>query len=164
MEYNIVTNQKIVNLFKESKYFKMSLGYASTKRDKSNELILNDKDDFAFFYNKRYNTTIIGQGLIGDISFYIDYYIHDDLIAFYYEKEEFIFELEMDIIKQRGIDFYLGHLIKKCSEQRTSKETEEKRKEEEQKISYAEKIFKNPGSVTYEDLQKYIQEKNANRL
>lgn len=157
MEYNIVSNKKIIDLFKTSKYFKFSLGFASTTKSVSGDLVLNEKDDFAYFYNVRYKTTIVGQGLIGDISFYIDYYIHDDLIAFYYDKEEFIFNLDMDIIKERGIDFYLGHLIKNCAEQ-MSERAKEQKKEEERK-SYSEKIFKNPGAVTYEDLQKYMQEK-----
>jgi hypothetical protein len=157
MEYNIVSNKKIINLFKTSKYFKFSLGYTSTTKSVSGDLVLNEKDDFAYFYNMRYKTTIVGQGLVGNISFYIDYYIQDDLIAFYYDKEEFIFNLDFGIIQERGIDFYLGHLIKSCTEQISERVREEKR--EEEKKSHSEKIFKNPGAVTYEDLQKHIQEK-----
>jgi hypothetical protein len=163
MEYNIVSNQKIINLFKTSKHFKFSLGYTSTKKDKSGDLVLNEKDDFAYFYNIRYKTTIVGQGLIGNISFYIDYYIQDDLIAFYYNKEEFIFDLDLEIINKKGIDFYLGHLIKNCSEQMSERNQEDKRKEEDKK-AYIDKVLKNPGAVTYEDLQKYMQEKSGNRL
>jgi len=162
MEYNIVSNQKIINLFKTSKHFKMSLGYASTKKDKSGDLVLNEKDDFGFFYNTRYKTTIVAQGLIGNISFYIDYYIQEDLIAFYYDKEEFIFDLDLGVISQKGIDFYLGHLIKSSSEQLGERSQEQK--QEDEKVYDSEKIFKNPGAVTYEDLQKYMQEKSKRTL
>ena len=57
MAYNIVTNFKIINEFKKrSRYFKINLGIVNTV-DKNGNRILNDKDNFANFYNTSYKTT-----------------------------------------------------------------------------------------------------------
>ena len=65
-----------------------------------------------------------------------------------------------DIINKKGVDFYIGHLIKN-SNQLMEKRTGTKLgivKEE----SLDEIIMKNPGSMTYEQLQKYIASKKNN--
>ena len=96
--YNIVTNYKINQIFKSgSKYFKLNLGLSSTSPNSAGDRVFNDKDDFAFFYNTTYQTTIQAQGSIGNIKFYTDHYIKLDQIAFYYDKEEFIFEFDYKI-------------------------------------------------------------------
>ena len=56
---------------------------------------------------------INGQGKIGNIKFYTDHYINEDKLAFYHDKEEFIFDFDHQMVKEKGVDFYLGHLIKK---------------------------------------------------
>ena len=58
MAYNIVTNFKIINEFKKrSRYFKINLGIVNTV-DKNGNRVLNDKDNFANFYNTSYKATI----------------------------------------------------------------------------------------------------------
>jgi len=166
MEYSIVTNYKINTIFKNgSKYFRVTLGYSSTTEGQGGDRNLSKKDDFAYFYNTRYRTTIQGQGRIGNISFYTDHYITKDQLAFYYDKEEYVFDFDMNLVKEKGVDFYLGHLIKKIETELKNKESEERVKQtlpEEKPI--AETISMTPGAVKYTDLKAYLDKKNAERL
>ncbi len=69
------------------------------------------------------------------------------------------------MIKDKGIDFYLGHLLKKME---TEYEERMKKSEEKQldvkKEGNAETLKLNPGAVTYDDLKKYLEQKNKNRF
>ena len=102
MEYNIVTNTSILGVIKTYKNFKKSMGFATTL-EKNNERVLSDADKFAYFYNKRYNAAILGEGYIGDISFYNDYFIKEDQIAVYVGEEEFVFDFDWKLCKEKGI-------------------------------------------------------------
>ena len=162
--YNVVTRPSLILELKKSKYYKQSLGLVPTV-EKNGSRVFNDKDTFSHFYNTQYNTTIYRQGTIGDITFYIDYYINEDLVAIYLNTEEFIFNFEHTVVKQKGIDFYLGSLFKKIET-----ENEEKIKEAEGKKIEIKKevnpgvVLSNPGNVTYEDLKAYLAQKNQNRM
>lgn len=172
MEYNFVTNSKIVQVFKSYKHFKVQLGFANfvDKGDPNGFKSLNDKDDFAYFYNKRYNTTIYGQGRIGDISIYTDHYIHDNLIAIYVGKEEFVFDFDFDICREKGIEKYLGSFLKQVDTEMEKLREEHKQKKEEAKpvgnpykLVYGHPEF-SPGSVTFEDLKAYQAAKLAGKI
>jgi hypothetical protein len=166
MVYNIVTNYSLVNELKKSKYFKINLGLASTMI-KNGDRILNDKDKFALYYNNQYRTTIYAQGNIGDIKIYNDVFIKEPLIAVYigHDFEEFVLTIDFNIIKEKGIDFYLGHILK------TIEEENEKRvkTKQEEKINVSKKqgnsdaITKTPGMVTYDDIKEYLKKQNEQR-
>jgi hypothetical protein len=112
-KYNIVTNSKINNVFKsKSRYYRVNLGLVATIESKSGDRVMNSNDEFAYYYNTMYRTTVLAQATVGDIRIYIDHYIIDDKIAFYFDKEEFIFDFDEKMVKEKGADFYLGHLIK----------------------------------------------------
>lgn len=167
MTYNIVTNYKINQIFKnKSKYYKVNLGLASTTESQQGDRFLNTKDGFAYFYNSTYNTTIQGQGNIGNIKFYTDHYIKEDKIAFYYDKEEFIFDFDEKIVTEKGVDFYLGHLIKTIEVENEDRINKKKEQVEEQKKQTGDssKIFSNPGTVNYADLMEYMKQRNSERL
>jgi len=163
--YSIVTNLQIIQEVKKSKYFKMSLGYTATMPDNSGNRKNFDKDGFAFFYNNLYKTTIYGQGIIGDLHFYVDYYITDSKLAIYTEKnEEYILEFSKIILNEKGIDAYLGCLLKELDEKIEERSLNgQKRKEDEKKKANAEALFKNPGAVSYEDLKAFMDQKNKER-
>ena len=162
--YNVVTRPSLIVELKKSKYYKQSLGLIPTI-EKNGARVFNDKDTFSHFYNTQYNTTIYRQGTIGDITFYIDYYITDDLFAIYLNTEEFIFDYEPSVVKQKGIDFYIGSLFKKIET-----ENEERIKEAEGKKIEIKKeanpglVFSNPGNVTYDDLKAYLAQKSQNKM
>lgn len=167
MDYNIVTNHKIVQVFKKSKHFVVNLGYSSTTETNTGDRILNKKDDFAFFYNTTYKgATILAHGKIGNISIYSDPYIFEDKIAFYYNKEEFIFDFDQKMVDEKGVDFYLGHLIKTINEkyQERIKQEEERKEQQKKTVGSSDKVFANPGNVTYADLKAYMDRKSAERL
>lgn len=167
MKYNIVTNYKLIQLFKKSKYFQLSLGYASTVESQTTgERFLSDKDKFAYFYNTQYKTTIMCQGAIGTILLYTDHYIKEDKIAAYCDAEEFIFDFDDKLFLEKGIDFYLGSILKKIEIDHSSRLEKKKEYTEEikSKVGNPDLLTKNPGSVTYADVKSYMEKKNRERM
>jgi hypothetical protein len=161
---SIVSNFQVLQNFKKSRYFRVSLGLVPTV-EKNGSRVYNDKDRFAKFYNIQYNTTIYGQGNVGDIKFYVDHYIKDSSFAVYTEDfQEFLFQLDTLLIRDKGIEFYLGHILKTTEEQYDERvKANELKKIEEKPTGFAEKIFSNPGNVNYEDLKAYLAEQNKKR-
>jgi hypothetical protein len=165
MGMHIVTNFQIINEMKKSPFFRVSLGLVPTV-EKNGSRSFNDKDKFSWFYNTRYKTTIYGQGNVGDIRFYTDHYIKDQLLAVYFgdNYEEFIFDLDLAMISSKGVDFYIGHIIKEVETryEELIKNNELKKLEEKPKGN-ASKVIQNPGAVSYEDLKAYLEEQRRNR-
>jgi hypothetical protein len=165
MALNIVTNYKIIGEMKKSRHFMMSLGFVATIEN-NGARTFNDKDKFSFFYNSQYKTTIYAQGSVGDIRFYTDHYINNDVLAVYTGDtfEEFIFDFDPAVVREKGIDFYLGHILKETDLKHQERvEQNELRKMEEKPKGDAGKIINNPGSVTYEDLKAYLDEQRKSR-
>jgi len=161
---NIVTNYQILQEFKKSKYYKVNLGIVPTI-EKNGTRKFSDTDPFAFNYNSNYNTTIYGQGNIGTIKFYTDHYITDPIFAVYsLDFEEFIFDFDPIMLREKGIDNYLGFIIKTVEEEYDARvAANELKKKEEKPKGNAENIFSNPGNVNYEDLKEYLKNKNKER-
>ncbi len=159
MEYNIVSSLNIINEIKTYKNFVVSLGY-SNYTGNLEEKVLNDKDRFAYFYNTKYKTTIYGCGYIGNINFYRDSYITNNQIAIYFNKEEYVFEWDSKLAKEKGIEWFLGHLLKKIDEEIKGKEEiKEQKLEGAIKMGDPYKVINNPGSVTFEDIRAYQEAK-----
>ena len=161
---NIVTNYQILQEFKKSQYFKVNLGLVPTV-EKNGTRKFNGDDQFAFSYNNNYNTTIYGQGNIGNIKLYTDHYITDPIFVVYtMDFEEFIFDFDRIMLRDKGIDKYLGFIIKTTEEQYDERvNANALRKVEEKPKGNAENIFANPGNVNYEDLKEYLKNKNKER-
>jgi len=157
---NIVTNFKIISLMKRSNFYRVNLGLVATV-EKNGSRSYNDKDKFSWFYNNRYNTTIYGQGNVGDIKFYTDHYINEDVLAVYYgdNLEEFIIDLDEDHINQKGVDSYLGSILKDVHQRYEElKKNNELKKLEEINKGDATKISNNPGQVSFDDIKAYYEE------
>lgn len=166
MGLNIVIGYHNLNNFKKSRYFRQNLGIVPTI-EKNGSRVGNDKDKFSFHYLSIYNSTIFGQGNVGDIKFYIDHYIKDNSLAVYYGDnfEEFIFTLDPKYIQEKGVDSYLGFLLKSVEEKyEERKKADELKKLEPKPVGVAEKVTKNPGQVTYEDLKAYIEQQRQERF
>lgn len=162
---HVVSSFQIVGEFKKSRYFRQNLGLVATI-DRNGRRILNDKDRFSHHYNSMYKTTIYGQGNVGDIKFYTDHYIKDETFAVYYGDnfEEFIFKFDFNLVKEKGIDFYLGHIIKQVEEKYEEKvKNDELKKIEPKPIGDPDMVFKNPGAVTYADLKAYLEKRQKQR-
>ncbi len=163
---NIVSSFGIIDYFKTSKFFRKNLGLIGTV-EKNGSRAFNERDKFAFFYNSQYRTVIYAQGNIGDIRFYTDHHIRDNKIAVYYNDnfEEFLYDFDIDITKEKGIDFYLGNILKRTEEgyEERLKENEIRKLDEKPKGD-PNKIITNPGAVTYEDVKEYLKMKQAERF
>jgi len=163
---NIVCSDNLISYFRLSNYFRQNLGLVATV-DKNGKRVFNDKDKFSFYYNNLYKTTIYAKGNIGNIRIYSDFYIRDEVIAIYYNDnfEEFVFSIDKNLIKEKGMDFYLGHLLKQVEEEyQIRKEKQELKKIEEKPIGDPTKVLNNPGQVSYEDIKAYLEEKRKNRI
>lgn len=162
---HVVSGFHTVNHFKRSRYFRQNLGLVATV-EKNGRRIYNEKDKFSNFYNTQYKTIIYGQGNVGDIKFYSDHYIKDDTFAVYFGEnfEEFLFNFDHNIVKEKGIDFYIGSILKQVEEKYEEKvKNEELRKLEPKPLGDADMVFKNPGAVTYADLKAYLEKKQKER-
>lgn len=165
MDYNIITNYSINQFLKtNSKYYKVNLGQSLTFEDKSGDRVLNQKDQFAFVYNKFYKAQIFKQGMIGDITFYTDHDIREDIIVLYIDREEFVHQFDRNFIQLKGVDAYLGHILKISQEEFEKINNEESESVDTHKIGESDKVIQNPGSVTYADLKAYLEKKNQERL
>jgi len=165
MAVNIVTNFQIISKIRTSAYFKTNLGLIATV-EKSGRRKHNEKDAFSIYYNTGYNTIIYGQGNIGDIKFYTDHYIKEPLMAVYFGDtfEEFIFEWDDRLFREKGMDFYIGHILKEVETKYEEKvKNDELKKLEEKPAGNAEALFSNPGEVSFADVQAYLEKKRQER-
>lgn len=165
--YNIVTNYKINQLIRfSSKYYKVDLGYSITAESNSSDRVYGKIDKFAHFYNTYYKASILGQGSIGNITFYTDHHIKEDKIAFYFKQEEFVFDFDMKLMKEKGMDTYLGHFLKTIEVEYLDRVDRQKVQKENniEKVGDHTKIFKNPGNVSYEDLKAYLENQRLERM
>jgi len=165
MAINVITSYQVAQVFKTSRYFRQNLGLVITV-DKSGRRDMNRKDEFAFFYQNQYRTTIYAQGNIGDVRFYVDHLIKDNTFAIYTGEtfEEFLYTFDTKLIKEKGIDHYIGFLLKDVDLKYEEKvKTEELRKLEPVPEGDPEKLFTNPGSVTYADVKAYLEKKQKER-
>jgi len=164
MAVNIVSSYNISLEFKRSRYYRQSLGLVATV-EKNGSRVFNDKDQFSKFYNQSYRTTIYAQGSVGDIRFYVDHMIHDDNFAVYVGEtfEEFINTFDRNLVSEKGIDFYLGYLLKSADEAYDEKVKNDQLNKIEREDGNADKVLLNPGNVTYEDLKAYMEKKQAER-
>ena len=165
MAYNVVTNSFVIQEVKKCRYFKINLGLAATV-DRNGNREFNDKDKFSYYYNTQYRTTIYAQGNVGDIKFYTDVFIKDPVMAIYVgsENEEFLIDVDFELIKEKGIDFYLGHILKKVEEEHEERiKANTEKKAEPKPAGNSEMVTFNPGAVRYEDLKAYLEQQNAQR-
>ncbi len=169
MNFYIVTGRDVSNIFRTCAFFKQSLGMVSTV-EKNGTRQLNQSDKFAFYFNSLYKTTLYGSGNIGDIKVYYDLYINDGSIAIYIEEDdvydEFVYKYDKKLHEEKGIDKYLGYLLKESELEYERRKEEIKVKEEQkQKIKGdPNKVFTNPGNVTYEDILAYKLSQNKDRF
>lgn len=165
MALNIVAGHNTINKFKKSRYFRVNLGLSSTV-EKNGKRLINDKDKFSNFYYSSYKSPLYAQGNVGDIRFYTDHYVKDDTIAVFYNDnfEEFLFEWSDEKIQEKGVDSFLGHILKNVEEMYEERvKNEELRKIEIKPEGNAEMILKSPGNVSYADLKAYLEKKQKER-
>jgi hypothetical protein len=166
--YKIVSSKTIVSFFNSSKYFKKSLGkiYLGNVKNEM-KLDLSKQEDFVkFYYEKSNGSKIFKEGNIGQIEFYTDFNIKNELI-FFYEQWDFTFQFNKQILNDKGIEGYLGSIIKEIETnyienlKKTQKEKEVvKELSPIEKIEMAkQKLKTNPGMITYDDVKEILKSK-----
>ena len=165
MSLNIVFSYPQSQMFKSSRYFRQNLGLVTTV-ESNGRRGMNKNDPFSYFYLTQYKTTIYAQGNVGDIKFYIDHGIKDNTFAIYTGDtfEEFLYTFDYSYIKGKGIDNYLGFLLKDVDlKYEEMVKNNELKKLEIQQEGDPEAIFRNPGNVTYADFKAYLEKKQKER-
>jgi hypothetical protein len=169
--YNFVTGIDISITFKQSTLFKTNLGRSITTRQKESDrsgerhvtkFSINDSDVFVKFYYEKFKTIIQSVGNIGSINFFTDHYLKNDQIVVYYKEKEFVFTHDLVILKNKGVDNYLGYIIKEIETKYIDQVKDAKDivlEEDLDANGNPDKLFTNPGAVSYEDLKKYIKQK-----
>lgn len=167
MIYNVVTNPLVMDQIKKCRFFKKNLGIISTV-DKGVSRDYNDKDRFAYSYQTTYKTFIYAQGNVGNIKFYIDHAINQPSLAVYCGEnfEEFLFEFDIEKVKEKGIDHFLGHMLKETDTlyEERAKNNLLKKEEQKRQEGDANKVLTNPGAVTYADVKAYLELQNQQRF
>lgn len=167
MATNIVTSPEIVKYFKTCKYFRQNLGLVQSI-DKNGTKAINDQDKFSYFYYSQYKAQIFAQGNVGDVKFYIDYGINDATVAVYFSDmfDEHIQNFDFDVFKNKGIEFYIGHILKTVEEKHEERKRNQELKKQEidTQVGDPTKLFNNPGAVTYADVKAYLENKQKQRF
>lgn len=162
--YNIVSNQHINNEFKKSNYYKTTLGRSlSVKKNGKREFRLDEEEQFIKFYMDEYRSVLYRMGKIGRLNFFVDHYLKEDLIIFFYKEKDFIFEHSPALLRSNGVNAYLSSFIEKIeTEYKDEMEGVSGIKIDGEEEDPKEKIMSNPGAVTYEDIKKYYKNKGKN--
>lgn len=156
--YNFVSTHSINQEFKKSNLYKRNLGRAlSVKENDRRVFKLNDDDVFVKFYLQKYKTVIYSEGNVGQINFFVDHYIKNDIIIVFYKEKDFIFNHNPSLLRSKGINGYIGTFIEEL-ETNYKEELEEVNdiNIEEEVTGNEENLIKNPGAVSYEDIKKYV--------
>lgn len=168
-KYFVVSSYKTINNIKNSsRYYKTNLGF-SVSIDMGDDKVVSDKDRFAFAWQGSKGNSIFSSGEIGNVHFYVDHSQKDPHLICVHNFEEFIFDLDTFYIKEKGMDSFIGKMIKEVDEKfRTPKdENSSSALENIPEVlphGNSEKLFKNPGQVRYEDVQEYLRSKNLRRI
>jgi hypothetical protein len=67
-------------------------------------------------------------------------------------------------MSSKGIDFYLGHILKEVEEKYEEKvKNDELVKLETKPVGNPDMVLQNPGNVSYADLKAYMEKRNKQR-
>jgi len=171
--YKFISNKNVINKFKSSKYFKRDLGkvFISSKAKNENKFDLTQQEDFVKTYYKTTNgVKLLKEGNIGQIEFYSDHTIGNNVIVYYDNTYDFNFIHNEKNMLDVGIEKYLGSMIKEIETKLLPNIKEQYKQQqapqvsEEDKVLMAkQKIKTNPGSVTYDDIKEILKSKKRFR-
>ena len=75
-----------------------------------------------------------------------------------------LIDVDFELIREKGIDFYLGHILKKVEEEHEERiKANTEKKVEPKPTGNSEMVTFNPGAVRYEDIKAYLEIQNAQR-
>ena len=152
MRHFIVCSSFWAQQLAKIQYFKLDLGRKHIFAEKGKEPEVKFEEDFIQEYARKYRRLPHMNGHIGTIKIYIDYGMSnsDLLISLESKEQKFIYDSNL-LLKYGSIEKYIGELLLEVE----GKELIIK-KEEVNKIEIAyENLYKNPGSVSWDDIVAY---------
>jgi hypothetical protein len=157
--WSIIGPEYYIKEFQKSKYFQKTLGTALTTENKNTggrELV---KNDFKTWYYKKFKSLLFLEGKIGPLELYTDYYIKKNVLGFFLKEnpDDYQYAIDWDgnYITENGIDSWLGKILKDVNESIE----EENIKPKEEKVGDGNKLYTNPGEVSWDDLKDYMNKK-----
>jgi hypothetical protein len=157
--WNITGTKKFVDKLKQSKYYKQSLGQSLTVEKNGGRKMRQDV--FTSWYYKNSKALIFKQGEIGNIHFYIDYYLKEDVVGFFLQndldKHQYAINWEEEEIEENGIDNWLSNKLKEIDEQILESDLNKENKDNI--IGDENKLQMNPGSVNWKDIEAFYKKK-----
>jgi hypothetical protein len=170
-KYFVVGGWKSISQIKTgSKYFKVNLGVSRTlDSPNSDQRDNNDRDRFAWAYSQYKGSAPFSSGEIGNVHFYTDHTLSGDRMLVYKNFEEFEISWNETMVKEKGIDAFIGSMMAYVDSELskigdTTQQQEIETDKKTQKKGDPTKLFQNPGQATWEDVQRYMLQKNSGRI
>jgi len=166
-KWSVVGDRVFINEVKNSKFFQQDLGESFFSLDTSEKKLRNKS--FSTWYYKQTNSLIFKQGKIGNITFYLDYYLQKSIVGFFLESKEdthqYAIDFDVNEIQNYEIDTWLGNKLQQVDSEVYESENKENQKEGTENIDQGdpEKVFNNPGEVSFKDLQAYYRKYKKNQ-
>jgi len=168
-KYKFISSKSIISKFKSSRLFKTDLGKCFINDGKNGlKMDLSRQEEFVkVYFQQNESRMIFKEGNIGSIEFYSDPKIHNNVII-YLGQEYFVFQHDPNALSVKGIEKYLGSIIKEIETKNllgniTNTETKRELTQEELYIQAQNKIKTNPGMVTYDDVKHLLKNKRRNK-
>lgn len=160
-KWSVVGTRPFIDEIQKSNYFSKDLGKSFMNDDNSNKSLRDNS--FTTWYYKKTNALIFKQGTIGNINFYIDYYLQKPIIGFFLESKEdthqYAIDLDVDDIKQKGVDVWLGENLQQLDNQVSYEKQKTTQKEGIENLDEGDPdmVLKNPGEASWKDIQAYYK-------
>lgn len=108
--YNCLISDKNIFVFKNSKFFKKTLGTSFTMVNMTTGEKTSNLNNFEDFFYKKFNTFPYKQGELANINIYSNPLIDDRYILFYNEKND---ELSLSFCPEKfnNVDSFLGMCV-----------------------------------------------------
>lgn len=166
-KWYIVGKKHFIDELGNSKYFKKDMGMSNTMVNTKTRQREMRKDTFGEWYYSKYKSLLFKSGYIGSLEFYIDYYLKEDVVGFFLDKDknnhQYSKECNINEIREKGIDNWMGDALKELDEtlnmvkNDNQKEINNNNSQEKGDIN---KVFQDPGNVSWKDIVEYQKRKN----
>lgn len=157
--YNCILSDMNMFVFKQSNYFKRTLGTSITMVNITTGEKVNNMNTFENFFHTKYNMFAYKQGELANINIYSNPMVDQNYILFYNEKNEEL-SLEFTPNKFNNVDSFLGMCVMEIDRHFTKKPDNTTQQEHEtiskDTIDYIMNKIKNePYAMTWEELNIY---------
>ena len=162
-KWYVIGKKYFIDEVTSSEYFKKDMGMSNTMVNSKTKDREMREDTFSTWYYNKYKRLLFKTGKIGNIEFFIDYYLKDDVVGFFLDKDlenhQYSKGCDIDDIKEKGINQWISITLKELDETLDFVKRENE-KEINKDSGTAEKLFTDPGNVSWKDIIEYQKRKN----